>query len=111
MAVVENRGPELFVVCVVLLCASVVVSLLRVYTRLGVVKAWGLDDWTMSFAAVSPSVKCLLEYILTLEIQISFILFVTSALTGIHYGTGRHDADLTTPNIQQAMKVSKRHDD
>ncbi|KAI1341767.1 hypothetical protein F5Y15DRAFT_375219 [Xylariaceae sp. FL0016] len=86
MTVIEDRGPELFTVCLVLLITSVTATLLRVYTRLGVVRAWGADDWTMSFACIS------------------FILFVTCAITGIHYGTGRHAADLTTPNIQEAMK-------
>ncbi|KAI0537065.1 hypothetical protein GGR58DRAFT_360890 [Xylaria digitata] len=86
MADVPNRGPELFAVCVTLLIASVVAFSLRIYTRLVLVKAWGLDDWFMSFATIS------------------FILFVTSAITGIHYGTGRHYADLKNADIEQAMK-------
>ncbi|GAW21843.1 hypothetical protein ANO14919_113690 [Xylariales sp. No.14919] len=83
---VPNRGPELFAVCVTLLVVSVVAFGLRMYTRLVIVKTWGLDDWFMSFATIS------------------FILFVTSAITGIHYGTGRHYADLEHDDIKQAMK-------
>ncbi|KAJ8120435.1 hypothetical protein ONZ43_g2857 [Nemania bipapillata] len=86
MTDVPNRGPELFSVCVTLLAASVVAFTLRVYTRLFIVKAWGLDDWFMSFAAIS------------------FTLFVASAITGIHYGTGRHNADLKPSDREEAMK-------
>ncbi|KAI5919083.1 hypothetical protein F4810DRAFT_519394 [Camillea tinctor] len=85
MAAVEDRSPELFKVCIILLITAVTATLLRCYTRLGLVKAFGADDWTMMAATVS------------------FILFVTCAITGIHYGTGRHFADLETPNIEKAM--------
>ena len=40
------------------------------------------------------------------DAQSSFILFVTCALIGVHYGTGRHHADLADEDIKQAMKVS-----
>lgn len=43
---------------------------------------------------------------LTSRPQISFILFVTCALVGVHYGTGRHHADLSDENISSALKVS-----
>jgi hypothetical protein len=52
MAGAENRGPELEAVCVVLLATAVVAVALRCYTRVGIVKAFGLDDWTMLFATV-----------------------------------------------------------
>ncbi|KAI1421253.1 hypothetical protein F5Y12DRAFT_38429 [Xylaria sp. FL1777] len=86
MANIPNRGPELFAVCVTLLIASVVTFSLRIYTRLVAVKAWGLDDWFMSFATIA------------------FILYVTSSVTGVHYGTGRHSVDLKPEDIEQAMK-------
>ncbi|KAI1451434.1 hypothetical protein F4805DRAFT_473673 [Annulohypoxylon moriforme] len=85
MATVENRGPELMRVCIALLTTAVIAISLRCYTRLGIVKAFGADDWTMMAATVS------------------FILFCTCAITGIHYGTGRHFADLETPDIEKAM--------
>ncbi|KAJ2986282.1 hypothetical protein NUW58_g5102 [Xylaria curta] len=86
MASVPNRGPELFAVCVTLLTVSVVAFALRIYTRVFIVKAWGVDDWWMSFAAIT------------------FTLFVTSAITGIHYGTGRHYSDLKDADKEEAMK-------
>ncbi|KAI1086895.1 hypothetical protein F5B19DRAFT_101983 [Rostrohypoxylon terebratum] len=85
MATTENRGPELMRVCIALLTTTVIAIFLRCYTRLGIVKAFGADDWTMMAATVS------------------FILFCTCAITGIHYGTGRHFTDLETPDIEKAM--------
>lgn len=38
--------------------------------------------------------------------KISFTLFVTCAIVGVHYGTGRHAVDLTQANFDEAMKVS-----
>ncbi|KAI1277432.1 hypothetical protein F5Y07DRAFT_362937 [Xylaria sp. FL0933] len=86
MADIPNRGPELMTVCIIMLTLSVITFSLRTYTRLALVKTWGLEDWCMSLAAIS------------------FVLFITSALTGVHYGTGRHFTDLTAENIRQAMK-------
>jgi hypothetical protein len=53
MAEVEDRGPQLRAVCTVLLTVTILSSLLRCYTRLGIVKAFGLDDWLMMLANVS----------------------------------------------------------
>ncbi|KAI1298368.1 hypothetical protein F5Y03DRAFT_270258 [Xylaria venustula] len=86
MADVPNRGPELLLVCVILLVLSIVTFALRTYTRLGLMKTWGLEDWCMSLAAIA------------------FILFAASAITGVHYGTGRHHKDLAANDIEQAMK-------
>ncbi|KAI0404065.1 hypothetical protein F4802DRAFT_263231 [Xylaria palmicola] len=85
MADVPNRGPELFAVCITLLIVSVLTFSLRIYTRVVLVKAWGLDDWFMLFATIF------------------FILYVSSSVTGVHYGTGRHYSDLSDENIEQAM--------
>lgn len=40
-----------------------------------------------------------------IPIQISFTLFVTCAITGVHYGTGRHHSDLSDDDFETAMKV------
>ncbi|TGJ85454.1 hypothetical protein E0Z10_g3332 [Xylaria hypoxylon] len=86
MSSVPNRGPTLFAVCVTLLTVSVVTFSLRIYTRLFLVKAWGLDDWFMGVATIF------------------FTLFVTSGIIGIHYGTGRHFADLEPEDAKLALK-------
>ncbi|KAI0144917.1 hypothetical protein BJ166DRAFT_80602 [Pestalotiopsis sp. NC0098] len=86
MAVVENRGPQLLVVCITLLTIAIVSMSLRVFTRLFIVKGFGKDDYLMVFAAIS------------------FTLFVTCAITGVHYGTGRHRADLDNDDFETAMK-------
>lgn len=49
---VENRGPELLYVCAVMVSLAFVSTVLRVYVRLGIVKAFGIDDWFMVAATV-----------------------------------------------------------
>ncbi|KAM0254600.1 hypothetical protein ACHAQJ_006636 [Trichoderma viride] len=83
---VENRGPQLQVAAYLLLFFAVVSMILRCYVRLFMIKSFGLDD---SFMLVA---------------LIMFILFVTSALVGVHYGTGRHYWNLTNDDISSAMK-------
>ncbi|KAI0132357.1 hypothetical protein BJ170DRAFT_245328 [Xylariales sp. AK1849] len=86
MAAIPNRGPQLQAVCITLLVTALITTCLRCFTRLHLIKAFGLDDWLMVFACIS------------------YILFVTCAITGIHYGTGRHAVDLSTADFQEAMK-------
>ncbi|ETS77036.1 hypothetical protein PFICI_10910 [Pestalotiopsis fici W106-1] len=83
---VENRGPQLLVVCITLLTIAIISMSLRIFTRVFIVKGFGRDDFLMVFASIS------------------FTLFVTCAITGVHYGTGRHHKDLSTPQIETAMK-------
>lgn len=84
---IPNRGPELQAVCIALLALAVTATALRCYTRTVILKAFGVDDAVMVFATIS------------------FILFTSSALTGVHYGTGRHNSNLAKEDVQEAMKV------
>ncbi|KAL7941093.1 hypothetical protein V8C42DRAFT_335763 [Trichoderma barbatum] len=87
MADVETRGPQLLAVILVLLVFAFTAILLRCYVRIRLVKAFGVDDYLMVFA------------------MISFILFCAVAITGIHYGTGRHYWDIEhQEDIQEALK-------
>ncbi|KAL7916825.1 hypothetical protein GGI35DRAFT_49796 [Trichoderma velutinum] len=86
MAEVPNRGPQLIAVIAVLLVFSLTAIILRCYVRISLVKAFGVDDYLMVFA------------------MITFILFCAVALTGVHYGTGRHYWDLEPEDIQEALK-------
>ncbi|KAK8076539.1 hypothetical protein PG994_003811 [Apiospora phragmitis] len=83
---IPNRGPELQAVAIALLVLAVIATALRCYTRVFILKAFGLDDGVMVFATIT------------------FILFTSSSLTGVHYGTGRHHKDLAKEDIQEAMK-------
>ncbi|KAK8106677.1 hypothetical protein PG999_010036 [Apiospora kogelbergensis] len=83
---IPNRGPELRAVCIALLTLAVTATVLRCYTRVVILKAFGLDDAIMVFATIT------------------FILFTSSALMGVHYGTGRHNTDLRKEDTQEAMK-------
>ena len=52
MAPIPNRGPELFRVDVAFAVIATIAVLLRCYVRLFMVKAFGIDDWLMSFSMV-----------------------------------------------------------
>ncbi|RGP79567.1 hypothetical protein FLONG3_2315 [Fusarium longipes] len=81
---VPNRGPELQAVCYTLLVSSVIACGLRVYVRTRMVKNFGFDDWAMCAALVT------------------FLLFCTSALSGVTHGTGRHRSDLDPADYMKA---------
>ncbi|KAL0264573.1 hypothetical protein SLS55_000523 [Diplodia seriata] len=82
----ENRGPELFAVTVVMVVMAFISTVLRCYVRLGMVKAWGIDDWFM------------------LAATLTHIMFATCVIGGIHYGTGRHMAELDPHDSEKAMR-------
>lgn len=48
----ENRGPELLAVNIVFCSLTGIIVLLRCYTRVFIVKAFGTDDWIMLLAMV-----------------------------------------------------------
>lgn len=50
---VPNRGRTLVAVNITFAVAAVLANILRCYVRLGMVKAFGNDDWLMAFATVS----------------------------------------------------------
>lgn len=87
---VDNRSGPLVVVAIALIILTVTSFCLRTYVRVRMVKAFGPDDWFMLLAAIS------------------YILFATVVLLGVHYGTGRKSADLSTENYSRAMQVSLR---
>lgn len=49
---IPNRGPELQAVCIALLVLAVTATALRCYTRIFILRAFGLDDGVMVFATV-----------------------------------------------------------
>lgn len=48
----ENRGPELLAVNIVFCVLTGIIVLLRCYTRVFIVRAFGTDDWIMLAAMV-----------------------------------------------------------
>lgn len=53
----ENRGPDLLGVNITFCVLAGVIVILRCYTRAVLVKAFGLDDWTMVLATVCLAIK------------------------------------------------------
>jgi hypothetical protein len=63
-------------------------TVLRIYVRTVIVKAFGWDDAWMVFALLAH------------------IMFTACAIGGVHWGTGRHMATLSNLEIFEAMRVS-----
>ncbi|OBT81791.1 hypothetical protein VE02_09625 [Pseudogymnoascus sp. 03VT05] len=81
-----DRGPQVSAVAGLFLALSTIGIILRCYCRAVVVKAFGLDDW---FAVIA---------------WIFFTFFCAFAITGVHYGTGQHAANLPPEDIPVGLK-------
>ncbi|KAF2132037.1 hypothetical protein P153DRAFT_364488 [Dothidotthia symphoricarpi CBS 119687] len=81
---IPNRGPQLLAVDIAFVVMAVVSNIMRCFVRVRMVKVFGLDDWLMVLATLV------------------FVLYASSSMVGVHYGTGRHHSDLSTEGIQTA---------
>ncbi|KUI53596.1 hypothetical protein VP1G_01006 [Cytospora mali] len=86
MEEVPNRARPLEAVAISLITLTIISFSLRTYVRTRMVKAFGLDDWFMSFATIT------------------YILFVTCVLVGVHYGTGKLSKDVPPADYSNAMQ-------
>lgn len=84
---VESRAFQVKSVGCFFLALSTVATLLRVYCRGWVMKAFAADDW------------------LAVAAQILFIIFTAYELRGVHYGTGLHVKDIKPGNVPKAMQM------
>ncbi|KAI8942457.1 hypothetical protein NX059_000525 [Plenodomus lindquistii] len=82
----DNRGPELVAVCSTFVSLAFITTVLRVYVRTFIVKAFGWDDGFMVLALCAH------------------VMFATCAIGGVHYGTGRHMDTLTPEEVYKAMR-------
>ncbi|KAM0493238.1 hypothetical protein ACHAP8_009424 [Fusarium lateritium] len=84
----ESRATQIAAVGYTFVVLSSIATILRVYCRAVVIKAFALDDW---FAVIA---------------QFMFIVFCSYELTGTRYGTGRHFKDITTEHdLVKAMQM------
>ncbi|KAF2645431.1 hypothetical protein P280DRAFT_389644 [Massarina eburnea CBS 473.64] len=83
---VDNRGPELAAVCSTFVAMAFVSMALRVYVRLRMVRNFGWDDTFMLLA------------------MLTYIMFATCAIGGVHWGTGRHMSELDNEHKMKAMR-------
>ncbi|KAH7018203.1 uncharacterized protein B0I36DRAFT_276695 [Microdochium trichocladiopsis] len=83
---VGGRGNEVQGNGIAMLVLSTIATALRIYCRGWVIKAFALDDW------------------LAIVAQILFIVFCAFEITGVHYGTGQHIANIAPEAIPKAME-------
>ncbi|KAF7558008.1 hypothetical protein G7Z17_g330 [Cylindrodendrum hubeiense] len=83
----DSRGPQIGAIAYTFVIVSSIATLLRIYCRGWVIKAFAADDW------------------LAVVAQILFIVFCAYEITGVHYGTGQHIGDIADENIPKAMQM------
>ncbi|KAH7125843.1 hypothetical protein EDB81DRAFT_764939 [Dactylonectria macrodidyma] len=83
----DSRGPQVRAVAITFLVISTIATILRVYCRGRIIKAFAADDW------------------LAVAAQILFIVFCAYEITGVHYGTGQHLTNLSSEQIPKAMQM------
>ncbi|KAH7026740.1 uncharacterized protein B0I36DRAFT_424370 [Microdochium trichocladiopsis] len=86
MAEIPDRGPQLRAVNIFFVTITLVAMSLRCYVRIGMVKAFGVDDYLMVLATVF------------------FCLYTGFSTAGVTYGTGRHRSDLPVEDYETAMR-------
>ncbi|KXJ89532.1 hypothetical protein Micbo1qcDRAFT_213023 [Microdochium bolleyi] len=84
---IGGRGYEVQGNGIAMLALSSIATALRVYCRGWVIKAFALDDW------------------LAVAAQFLFAIFCAYEISGVHYGTGQHFADLSKEAIPKAMQM------
>jgi hypothetical protein len=89
---IDSRADQIAGIGITFLVLTSIATLLRIYCRAVVIKAFSIDDW---FAIIA---------------QFMFIVFVSYELTGVRYGTGRHTKDISPENLPKAMQVRTSDD-
>ncbi|KAI1840394.1 hypothetical protein JX265_007215 [Neoarthrinium moseri] len=84
---VASRGTEVASITYTFLILSTIATLLRIYCRGWVIKAFSYDDW------------------LAVAAQFLFIIFCAYEITGVTYGTGKHFADIEDGHVPKAMQM------
>lgn len=106
---IENRGPQLAVVDYTFAILAFITILLRCGVRLFIVRSFGIDDWLMSFAAVSltgPKIMDAGRVQRLILPKVTFMLYCSFSLTGVAHGTGQHEDTLPAENVATARMVS-----
>ncbi|OCL05656.1 hypothetical protein AOQ84DRAFT_298511 [Glonium stellatum] len=82
----DDRSHEVLAVAIFFLVLSWITVGLRVYVRAGLLRSFGMDDWTM---------------VVTLLL---FTVYIACQIGGVTYGTGRHIWDLEPQNAEKALR-------
>lgn len=104
---VETRGPQAAGTAYLFLVLTWIFVLLRCYCRIAIVRRFGSDD----YLSVITQVALLTIYLgnnETDKVQVFFTFYSASVLLSVHYGAGRHVADILPPmNIVLSLKVTR----
>lgn len=90
-----GRGPEVIGVYALFTALTTISMVLRVYSRVFLVKKFGWDDWTAAVAWVGDT-SVLSGARITFSKAI-FIAHASCAFLGVKHGTGQHAWDIQPP--------------
>ncbi|KAF7535411.1 hypothetical protein G7054_g5385 [Neopestalotiopsis clavispora] len=82
----RDRSPNLMIMDVLFITLATISCLLRCYTRVFVVRAFGIDDWLMLVAVGF------------------YVLYIASGLISAEHGGGRHQDTLSDADLSVAMR-------
>lgn len=82
----DDRGPVVFVVCLVVVCLATVFTALRLISKWGVTKKSNADDWLVLVAWVSGGTRSV-----DTDRQVFTVALGVSVMTGTQNGLGKHD--------------------
>lgn len=82
----DYNGYQLVAVAIIFLVLTYISSALRFFVRIRITRVFAADDWLMLIA------------------QLIFTFSCACILRGVHYGIGRHNADLTESNAIEGLK-------
>lgn len=84
----DDRRTVGFAICLLVLVLTTTTTGMRIYTRLRITRAMGVDDWAMAAS------------------QVSLFIYSGIMIPGYLYGTGLHRAQMTFTNAELALRVS-----
>lgn len=101
----QNRTGEILKAAISFLVVSFILVMLRLYTRLFLVKSARWDDWTIVLAMVLSSLFGLGMYLLT-STKLGSLIGAGLVVPEIRDGFGRHWQYLTTAQRQEFMRYT-----
>lgn len=104
---IENKGPQLHALAIAFVSLAWIGVLLRAYTRAFIVKQITWDDKFIGASLVrsTPVTSITRSSYCTDQFKVFYTLYCSFVLVGVHYGTGRHDADLSVDSMLTALRV------
>ena len=105
----QNRGPELVAVTWVFTALASFVVIVRLFTRVKILKETGLDDIFTSLSLVGPALNDIFQWAIPSHVdRLQILILVCTAVitASVGAGMGRHGYDLSSDQKTRATKLN-----